>query len=173
MLLSASEAHLRGDSLDPYRMFTLWKHLISDAQEQGFSTLRGAGDMQWIVRGAAAQGWLAYERHLTELAADRQCLLLCQYGRPYFRAEQLLAVIRTHPRVIHRGTLTENVYYQPTEVVSQGRTPRAGTRRPRLSICTRVSISTMSCRWQRGRGHRPALYGSDRVRGFTHRANNR
>jgi chemotaxis family two-component system sensor kinase Cph1 len=119
VLLSPKVAHLKGNSLDPYRMFTLWKQLISDAQEQGFSRLRGAGDMQWMLRGAPAQRWLAYERHLTQLAADRQCLLLCQYCRANFRAEQLVDVIRAHPRVIHRGTLAENIYYQPTEVVSQ------------------------------------------------------
>lgn len=110
VLLSSRVAYLKGDSLDAYRMFTLWKHLMGDAQEQGFLRLRGVGDMQWILRGASPQRWLAYERHLTQLAAERQCLLLCQYCRPYFQAEQLLDVIRTHPRVIHRGTLAHNIY---------------------------------------------------------------
>jgi hypothetical protein len=119
VLLSANAAHLRGDSLDPYRMFTLWKHLVSEAQEQGFPRLRGAGDMQWILRGTARQRWLAYERHLAELAADKQCLLLCQYCRPYFRAEQLSEVVPCHPRVIYRGTFGGTIDYPPPEVFSQ------------------------------------------------------
>jgi PAS domain S-box-containing protein len=120
VLISPEEAHLEGDSFDPYRMFTLWKSLSSHARQEGFARLRGAADMHWILRAApGSQRWLAYERHLTELAADSECLLLCQYHRPSFRAEQLLDVIRTHPSVIHRGTLAQNIYYVPSEVGSQ------------------------------------------------------
>jgi PAS domain S-box-containing protein len=120
VLMSPKQAYLKGDSFDPYRMFTFWKALSSRASEEGFSRLRGASDMQWILRGApGAQRWLAYERQLTQLAADGQCLILCQYHRPNFRAEHLLDVIRTHPQVIHRGTVAQNIYYQPSDVVSQ------------------------------------------------------
>jgi PAS domain S-box-containing protein len=115
--MSLKEAHLEGDSFDPYRMFTLWKDLSSRAREEGFARLRGAADMQWILRAApGSQRWLAYERHLTELAEQSQCLLLCQYCRPDFRAEHLLDVIRTHPSVIHRGTVAQNIYYVPAEI---------------------------------------------------------
>jgi PAS domain S-box-containing protein len=120
VLMSLEEAHLQGDSFDPYRMFTLWKNLSSRAREEGFTRLRGAADMQWVLRAApGSEQWLAYERHLTELAADSQCLLLCQYYRPSFRAEQMLDVIRTHPSVIHRGTVAQNIYYVPSEAASQ------------------------------------------------------
>jgi PAS domain S-box-containing protein len=120
VLMSPEEAHLEGDSSDPYRMFTLWKDLSSRAREEGFARLRGAADMQWILNAApGSQRWLAYERHLTQLAADRQCLFLCQYHRPNFRAEQLLDVIRTHPSVIHRGTVAQNIYCMPSEVAPQ------------------------------------------------------
>jgi PAS domain S-box-containing protein len=120
VLMSFKEARLEGDSLDPYRLFTLWKDLSSRVREEGFTRLRGAADMQWILRAApGSQRWLAYERHLTQLAADSQCLLLCQYHRPNFRAEQVLDVIRTHPSVIHRGTVAQNIYYEPSEVASQ------------------------------------------------------
>jgi C4-dicarboxylate-specific signal transduction histidine kinase len=101
-------------------MFTLWKNLSSRAREEGFTRLRGAADMRWILRAApGSQRWLAYERNLTELAVDSQCLLLCQYCRPNFRAEQLLDVVRTHPSVIHRGTVAQNIYYVPSEIGSQ------------------------------------------------------
>jgi signal transduction histidine kinase len=120
VLMSPQQAYLKGDSFDPYRMFTFWKDLSSRARGEGFSRLRGVGDMQWILRGApGAQRWLAYERNLTQLAADHQCLLLCQYRRPNFRPEDLLDVIRTHPLVIHRGTVAQNIYYLPSDVVSQ------------------------------------------------------
>jgi signal transduction histidine kinase len=120
VLMSPNEAHLEGDSLDPYRMFTLWKNLSSRAREEGFARLRGATDMQWILRAVpGSQRWLAYERNLTELAAQSQCLLLCQYRRPNFRAEHLLDVVRTHPSVIHRGTVAQNIYYVPAEIGSQ------------------------------------------------------
>jgi PAS domain S-box-containing protein len=120
VLMSLGEAHLQGDSFDPYRMFTLWKDLSSRAREEGFARLRGAADMQWMVRAApGSERWLAYERHLTQLAAQSQCVLLCQYHRPNFRAEQMLDVIRTHPSVIHRGTVAQNIYYVPSEVAAQ------------------------------------------------------
>jgi PAS domain S-box-containing protein len=120
VLMSTKEAHLEGDSFDPYRMFTLWRDVSSRARAEGFARLRGAADMQWILRAApGSQRWLAYERHLTELAADSQCLLLCQYHRPSFRAEDVLDVIRTHPSVIHRRTVAQNIFYVPSEVASQ------------------------------------------------------
>jgi len=120
VLMSPEEAHLEGNSLDPYRMFTLWKDFSSRAHEEGFARLRGAADMHWILRAApGSQRWLAYERHLTQLAADNQCLLLCQYYRPDFRAERLLDVVRAHPNVIHRGTVADNIYYLPSEIGSQ------------------------------------------------------
>jgi signal transduction histidine kinase len=120
VLISPEEAHLGGDSFDPYRMFTLWKSLSSRAGREGFARLRGATDMHWILRAAPGpQRWQAYERHLTQLASDTECLLLCQYHRPSFRAEHLLDVIRTHPSVIHGGTLAQNIYYVPSEAGSQ------------------------------------------------------
>ena len=120
VLMSLEEAHLQGDSLDPYRMFTLWKDLTARVREEGFARLRGASDMRWVLRAAPGSlRWQAYERHLTQLAADSQCLLLCQYCRPDFRAEHLLDVIRTHPSVIHRGTVAQNIYYVPSEIGSQ------------------------------------------------------
>src|ERR1700737_38559 len=41
VLMSLKEAHLEGDSFDPYRMFTLWKDFSSRAREEGFASLRG------------------------------------------------------------------------------------------------------------------------------------
>jgi PAS domain S-box-containing protein len=120
VFMSLEDAHLEGDSFDPYRMFTLWKDLNSRAREEGFARLRGASDMRWILRAdPGPQRWLAYEQQLTQLAADSECLLLCQYYRPNFRAEQLLDVIRTHLTVIHRGTVAQNIYYVPSESASQ------------------------------------------------------
>jgi signal transduction histidine kinase len=119
LVMSLRQTPVRGDSFDPYRIFTLWKDLSSRAREEGFARLRGAADMQWIVRAApGSQRWLAYERHLTELAADSQCLFLCQYHRPNFRADHLLDVVRAHPSVIHRGTVARNIYYVPAEIGS-------------------------------------------------------
>jgi|GEM_PF-530135 len=117
VLLSSPQASLKGDSFDPYRMFTFWRDLCSRAREEGFPRLRGACDMDWILRSApGAERWLAYERHLTELALETRCLLLCQYHRPHFRAAQLLDVIRTHPTVSHGGAVAQNIYHQPSEV---------------------------------------------------------
>jgi len=124
VLMSPGRVYLKGDSFDPYRMFTFWKDLSSRAREEGFSRLRGACNMHWILRGApGTQPWLAYERHLSDLAADSQCLLLCQYDRSSFGAQHLLEVIRTHPRVIHRGTVADNIYYRPSELDSQADAP--------------------------------------------------
>jgi signal transduction histidine kinase len=120
VLMSLEEARLEGNSLDPYRMFTLWKDLSSRAREEGFARLRGAADMRWILKAApGSERWLAYERHLTELASESQCVFLCQYYRPNFRSGHLLDVVRTHLNVIHRGTAAQNIYYVPAEIDSQ------------------------------------------------------
>ncbi len=96
VLLSPRQVGLKGDAADPYRMFTFWKRLAARARAAGFSSLRGMAEMECAVgRAAEWHQWLEYERQLTQLVEDGQCLLLCQYQRALAPAEHLLNVVRS------------------------------------------------------------------------------
>ncbi len=112
VLLSPRQAGLKGEAGDPYRLLMFWKRLATRAREAGFPALRGTVEMEWVLsRAAGMPQWLEYERQLTPFVEDSRCLLLCQYSRASAPAEHLLDVVRSHPSVITRGTLAQNIYH--------------------------------------------------------------
>ncbi len=126
VLLTPRQAGLKGDAGDPYRMFMFWKKLASSARVAGFSSLRGTVDMECILGpGAEERQWLEYEQQLTQLAEETRSLLLCQYQRSGSTAEHMLNVVRSHPCVIHRGTLAQNIIYHVASVETGGEDPQA------------------------------------------------
>ncbi len=118
ILTTATKVQLKHDSRDPYRMYTFWKKAGEQAQRDGFSALRCAGETEWVVRGTpGAEQWISYESHLTHMAPQRNCTFLCQYNRQRFPAELMLSSIRAHPTVIHRGAVVRNIYHAAAEEI--------------------------------------------------------
>jgi PAS domain S-box-containing protein len=110
------ETYLQGGVFDPERMWTYWTRAAREASAQGFRGLRCIAEVDWVARGApGAARWMEYESRLGEVAARSGCTLLCQYSRALFPPWMVRDVIRTHPLVIHRGTLCANTYYEAPE----------------------------------------------------------
>ena len=110
------ETYLQGGVFEPERMWAYWAQAAREARAQGFSGLRCIAEVDWVARGAPGVArWMEYESRLGELAAQSGCTLLCQYSRALFPPWMVRDAIRTHPLVIHRGTLCGNTYYEPPE----------------------------------------------------------
>jgi PAS domain S-box-containing protein len=110
------ETYLQGGVFAPERMWAYWPQAAREARAQGFSGLRCIAEVDWVARSASgAARWMEYESRLGEVAARSGCTLLCQYSHALFPPWVVRDVIRTHPLVIHRGTLCGNIYYEPPE----------------------------------------------------------
>lgn len=116
VVLTKKDAYLRNGRFDPEWMFTFWREAAAEAKAQGFGSLRGTGETEWVLRGAPGmERWMEYESRLTRAMAETDCFALCQYNSRLFPPQVILDVIRTHPIVIYRGTLCRNFYYVPAE----------------------------------------------------------
>jgi PAS domain S-box-containing protein len=110
------ESYLQGGVFEPERMWAHWPQAARKARAQGFSGLRGVAEVDWVARGApGVSRWMEYESRMGEVAEQSGCTLLCQYSRALFPPWMVRDAIRTHPLVIHRGTLCGNIYYEPPE----------------------------------------------------------
>lgn len=116
VLTTPKNAHPTGNVFDPCRMLTFWKRACEQAKREGFVALRAIGEADLILNGDPATGmWMAYESWLTRLAKDVDCSFLCQYNRHRFPPDLLPSVIRAHPAVIHRGSLSDNIFHASGE----------------------------------------------------------
>ena len=109
-------AFLRQGYFDPDAMPAFWRETTANALRQGFSALRATGETEWLVCGArGVDRWMEYESRLTEVLGSLNCFALCQYNRRVLPPELLLDVIRTHPMVIYRGVVCQNLYQVPPD----------------------------------------------------------
>jgi hypothetical protein len=122
VLLTKSEAHLSGGTFDPDRTITLLHAAVQDALNCGFSGLRAAGDMSWLLDNAPGSEHLAeYEARLNHLCSNNRVIMLCQYNRGTLPAAMLDHCLATHPWVRMEGPilLTNPFYELPERVISR------------------------------------------------------
>lgn len=112
--VSALEAEVRHAAQGGKPKFLL--AALAGALEAGFAGLRTTVEvahMRWDRTGAG--GLFPQEAQVSAFLEQHPCLALCQYDRRQFAPEELLAAIRTHPFILHRGRLWPNFYYLPHE----------------------------------------------------------
>jgi two-component system, NarL family, sensor kinase len=116
VLANKEFAYLKNGAFDPEWMFAFWADETAAALSQGFSALRVTGETEWLlgsVRGL--ERWVEYESRVSEMLANQNCFLLCQYNRQVLPPQLILDVIRTHPIVVYRGVVCRNMYYVPPD----------------------------------------------------------
>ncbi len=113
-LVTKAEAHLSGGSFDAARMIEMLASALSDALASGFTGLRGAGDMTWLLDGApGSHELLAYEALLNYYCANRPVVLLCQYNRDKLPPKILDSCLATHPHIrVDAPGLHRNPFYE-------------------------------------------------------------
>jgi hypothetical protein len=116
-VITKAEGHLKGGGFDAARMIEMIEAALSDALATGFSGLRGAGDMTWLLDDAPGSHELvAYEALLNYFCANRPVVLLCQYSREKLAPKILDSCLSTHPHIrIDATALVKNPFYESPE----------------------------------------------------------
>lgn len=117
-IITKYEAYLKNGDFDPDWMIDFLAKAVEDAKTEGFEGVRASGEMTWALgpSGDAHGRLLEYECKVDKFFAGYDMSGICQYNRRRFRAETLMYVIHTHPRIVFRGEVCENPYYIPTEI---------------------------------------------------------
>jgi len=111
-ILSAQEAYLREETFNPSRMFALLENATNGALNEGFSGLRGTGEMSWALKSTSGfERLIEYEAKLNEFLSGKKYKALCQYDRNRFDAAILLDVLSTHPVVVLGNEVYNNDFY--------------------------------------------------------------
>jgi len=110
-----TETYTRGGFFDPDRMIAFLVTLVEAAIAEGYHTVRGAGEMSWVLRGRPGSNrFIEYEAKLNrDLYPKYPITGLCQYEWQRFGLPLLLDVICTHPAIMVDTKAYDNPYYIP------------------------------------------------------------
>jgi DcmR-like sensory protein len=82
----------------------------------GFSAARIVGEMTWAVTEIIGPANLtSYESELNRFVPRYPQVMLCLYDLDRFRGDLIVAIMRTHPKVLMGSTVLENLYYVPPD----------------------------------------------------------
>ncbi len=110
------QSYLEQGYFDPERMMECLKHHIREAQRQGCSGLRIAGEMSWALGGdAGTDRLIEYENSLNRFLPEHNCCALCQYNARRFSPDTIRDVICTHPFILFGTAMCENFYFIPPD----------------------------------------------------------
>lgn len=107
-----ADTYLKSGAFEKEAMTQFWKDTLVQAGDQkGFEGIRAATEMTWALdEGIDLHHLVEYEAVLNDVFAGDDFVVLCQYDRNRFPSEVISDVIRTHPLVVHNGTVCHNVY---------------------------------------------------------------
>ena len=123
------EAYLRGGHFVPDAMLRLLEERLSAGQTEGFPLTRLVATVEWALQDRpGVDDLVEYEARVNYLAASHADALVCCYDLTQFGAGLVMDVLRTHPMAIIGGTLHENPFFVPPDLLLQelrGREPAA------------------------------------------------
>ncbi|MCG2828236.1 MEDS domain-containing protein [Methanothermobacter sp. K4] len=97
---------------EPEEMISLLESEVQRAIADGFHGLRVTGEATWILRDVeGSERIMEYEALLKDFFSENECIALCQYHRPCFRAETLKGVLLTHPFIVWKSRVQWNPYH--------------------------------------------------------------
>ena len=111
-IVSSDQAYTNGGFFDPDSTFEHFDKLIHTILGEGFSGMRAAAEMSWVVTSQTPIAKLLdYETRLNEFYPTRKLIGVCQFNEEKFSREILIEMIRSHPYVIIYGKLYANKYF--------------------------------------------------------------
>jgi hypothetical protein len=118
ILITKSDAHLKGGRFAADKMISLLHQAVGDALDAGFNGLCAAGDMAWVMDQAPGTEELAeYESRLNDFYAKNRALGLCQYSRTTLPYQFLDHCIATHRVIRMEGSIAlENPFYEEPSI---------------------------------------------------------
>lgn len=94
-ILNSAEVYFRDGALDLSRAKRGWNKMMAATTASGYQGLRVAGG----VFDLSEEDWgafVAYERHLNEVVANRQMTIMCAHSLASSRARQVLDITQSH-----------------------------------------------------------------------------
>lgn len=117
VLAGKRDTRLKGARFDPERMLELLEQQVGAAKAAGYTALRLADEMTWVLGSAPETARLTeYEAKLSRFLSGHDMLAVCQYNRARFAPAVIRAVLETHPLVICGGWMGRNRFHLPPEV---------------------------------------------------------
>jgi signal transduction histidine kinase len=117
-LLSKVQRLLPSGVFSPEEMVEFLRGAERQALADGFSGLRVAGEMTWVLElDPDCRRLIEYEASLNRHLENSQSVIICQYNRQRFSPAIIHDVLRTHPLVIFGQQSYANPYYEPPEIV--------------------------------------------------------
>jgi hypothetical protein len=112
-LLRASDTYLRSGRFSTPDMIGFWKAAISGVMNGGqFSLVRAVGEMTWSLQDVpGAEDVIVFESELNRLLPLYPQVILCLYDVELFGAEVLMALLKTHAKLLMGGLIIENPYF--------------------------------------------------------------
>ena len=100
------------------RMINFLGDFYDDAIENGYTGVRGSGEMSWsLVDGITkTEELLRYEAEINNAVKTRPITAICQYDARKFDGNTIMDVLSVHPAMIVRGQIVKNPYYVEPEI---------------------------------------------------------
>lgn len=118
LFLTKNDSYLKKGFFDPYLMIDLLKENETKALKEGYAGLRVTGEMTWVLTPATGTDRLIeYENALNTYFPGSKCMAICQYNEEKFNTDILRHIVYTHPRTLIYGSLYENFYYIPPDIL--------------------------------------------------------
>lgn len=120
-----ADVYARTGNFDPDTMIGLLEDTLQESAENGFSGIRAAGEMSWIMKTKTPhEKYFEYERKLNSFYPTRKLIGVCQFDENKFSEDFLAEMIRTHPYILLYGKLYQNrLFYVPPNTVSTNDSP--------------------------------------------------
>lgn len=123
-VLASQHTYLHTGGFRTDRMIEFWDGAVRSALgEGGFSFVRAVGEMTWALRDVPGVDELVgYESRLNRFVPLHPQVILCLYDLERFSGELIMDILKTHPKILVRGMVTENPYYlEPEEFLATRR----------------------------------------------------
>ena len=110
-ITSHRETYLKGGHFEPAQIAGELTEEIRKSLRDGFTAMRGTGEMGWATSRSDALSRLYEYEALIDEGMSRYFLALCQYDERLFNPVMISRMFRIHSMVLARGMVIPNSHY--------------------------------------------------------------
>lgn len=118
---SSKETYLRRGAFSTQEMLDFWDDSVGAAlNKDGFPFVRSAGETTWTLKELPGlHDFMTYEAELNRFVPRYPQVIMCLYDLDRFSGQNLVEILKTHPKVLMGGTVLENLHYmEPHEFLA-------------------------------------------------------
>ena len=116
-VLQAEQVYCPQKTFVPDIMLDTLRNYYKKGMADGYSGVRGSGEMSWALKRIPGSERLAeYESLINEVVITHPITALCQYDANKFDGATIFDILQVHPYMITRGLIVKNpAYITPQE----------------------------------------------------------